>query len=314
MVGSPQSDVFILGGNGFIGTALSERLRGTGRRVTVLDPMPPRDPSHRESWIPGKLEDIQLCDKVLRPGMAVVHLAWSSLPEPSNRDPYGDLASNLLPTVRWLEACAEAKVAKVVFMSSGGTVYGIPRGMPIREDHITDPICSYGIGKLAVEKYLALHHHLHGLPFSVLRGSNVYGPGKDPFGKQGAINVFLGALARKETIHLWGDGKVVRDYLYISDLVDLIVRCLDGGSPDGPHIHNAGSGKGHSLLEILEKIKDVTGEEPRVAWSRGRKVDVPTNVLDITRTRSEFGWSPRVTLRDGIRKTWEWIRGSGFAR
>ena len=314
MVGNPQSDVFILGGNGFIGTALSDRLRGEGRHVTVLDPMPPRDPSHRESWIPGKLEDIQLCDKVLRPGMTVVHLAWSSLPEPSNRDPYGDLASNLLPTVRWLAACAETKVAKVVFMSSGGTVYGIPRGMPIREDHVTDPICSYGIGKLAVEKYLALYHHLHGLPVAVLRGSNVYGPGKDPFGKQGAINVFLGALARKETIHLWGDGKVVRDYLYISDLVDLIVRCMDGGSPAGPHIHNAGSGRGYSLREILEEIRDVTGEEPRVAWSEGRKVDVPTNVLDITRTRSEFGWLPRVTLHDGIRKTWEWIRGSGFAR
>jgi UDP-glucose 4-epimerase len=314
MAGNTQSDVLILGGNGFIGTALSDRLRGEGRLVTVLDPMPPRDPSHREYWIPGKLEDIQLCDKVLRPGMAVVHLAWSSLPEPSNRDPYGDLASNLLPTVRWLEACAEAKVAKVVFISSGGTVYGIPRGMPIREDHITDPICSYGIGKLAVEKYLSLYHHLRGLPFFVLRGSNVYGPGKDPFGKQGAINVFLGALARKETIHLWGDGKVVRDYLYISDLVDLIVRCLDGGSPDGPHIHNAGSGMGHSLREVLKEIQDVTGEEPRVAWSEGRKVDVPTNVLDITRARSEFGWSPRVTLRDGIRKTWEWIRGSGYAR
>ncbi len=314
MVGNPQSDVFILGGNGFIGTALSDRLRDEGRHVMVLDPMPPRDPSHRETWIPGKLEDIQLCDKVLRPGMTVVHLAWSSLPEPSNRDPYGDLASNLLPTVRWLAACAEAKVAKVVFMSSGGTVYGIPRGMPIREDHVTDPICSYGIGKLAVEKYLALYHHLHGLPFAVLRGSNVYGPGKDPFGKQGAVNVFLGALARKETIHLWGDGKVVRDYLYISDLVDLIVRCMDGGSPAGPRIHNAGSGRGYSLREILEEIRDVTGEEPRVAWSEGRKVDVPTNVLDITRARSEFGWLPRVTLHDGIRKTWEWIRGSGFAR
>jgi UDP-glucose 4-epimerase len=246
--------------------------------------------------------------------MAVVHLAWSSLPEPSNRDPHGDLASNLLPTVLWLGACAEAKVAKVVFMSSGGTVYGIPRGMPIREDHITDPICSYGIGKLAVEKYLALYHHLRGLPFFVLRGSNVYGPGKDPFGKQGAINVFLGALARKETIHLWGDGKVVRDYLYISDLVDLIIRCMNGGSPDGPHIHNAGSGKGHSLQGILKEIQEVTGEEPRVAWSEGRKVDVPTNVLDITRARSEFGWNPRVTLRDGIRKTWKWIRESGYAR
>lgn len=126
MAGNPQSDVFLLGGNGFIGTALSDRLRGEGRLVTVLDPMPPRDPSHREYWIPGKLEDIQLCDKVLRPGMTVVHLACSSLPEPSNRDPHGDLSSNLLPTVLWLGACAEAGVSKVIFMSSGGLSTGFP--------------------------------------------------------------------------------------------------------------------------------------------------------------------------------------------
>jgi UDP-glucose 4-epimerase len=314
MKGNPQSDVFLLGGNGFIGTALSDRLRGEGRLVTVLDPMPPRDPSHREYWIPGKLEDIQLCHKVLRPGMTVIHLACSSLPEPSNRDPHGDLASNLLPTVLWLGACAEVGVSKVIFMSSGGTVYGIPRTTPIREDHPTDPICSYGIGKLAVEKYLALYGHLRGLPSYVLRASNIYGVGKDPIGRQGAINVFLGAVARKETISLWGDGKIIRDYLYISDLVDLIVRCLDGESPDGPYIHNVGSGKGHSLREILKEIKDVTGEEPRVVWSEGRKDDVPANVLDITRARSRFGWSPLVTLRDGIRKTWEWIQGSGYTR
>lgn len=314
MAGDLQADVLILGGNGFIGTALSERLRREGRHVTVLDPMPPRDPSHRERWIPGKLEDVQLCDKVLRPGMAVVHLAWSSLPEPSNRDPHGDLASNLLPTVLWLGACAEAGVSKVVFMSSGGTVYGIPRKTPIREDHPTNPICSYGIGKLAVEKYLALHGHLRGLPSFVLRASNVYGEGKDPFGKQGAINVFLGTVARKETISIWGDGKIIRDYIYISDLVDLIARCLDAESFIEPKIVNAGFGTGYSLLEILGEIQIVTGEKPLVSWSEGRKVDVPANVLDISLARSAFGWSPQVTLRDGIRKTWEWIRGNGPGR
>ncbi len=308
MAGNPPSDILILGGNGFIGTALSERLRRAGRQVTVLDPMPPRDPSFRGRWVPGKLEDHQLGEKILRRGMRVVHLAWSSLPEPSNKDPHGDLSSNLLPTLRWLDACADAGVDRVIFMSSGGTVYGVPATDPIREDHPTDPICSYGIGKLAVEKYLSLYKHLRGLPFFVLRPSNLYGPGKEPFGKQGAINVFLGAVARNEKIPLWGDGRVVRDYLFINDLIDLVLRCIEFDLPSAETIFNAGYGKGHSLLDILEEIRAATGRDPQIEWLGGRKVDVPANVLDSGKARSVFGWSPRVSLREGIRETWEWVR------
>lgn len=302
------TEFFLLGGNGFIGTALSRRLLEKGNSVTVLDPMPPRDPSFRGRWIPGKLEDHQLGEKILRRGMRVVHLAWSSLPEPSNRDPHGDLSSNLLPTLRWLDACAEAGVDKLIFMSSGGTVYGVPVTDPIREDHPTDPICSYGISKLAVEKYLSLYGLLRGLPSFVLRASNVYGPGKDPFGRQGAINVFLGAMARNERIEIWGDGRVVRDYLYIADLVDLVVRCLEFGTSCQERIFNAGFGKGHSLLDILEQIRIVTGRPPEIEWHEGRKVDVPANVLDIGRAHAVFGWRPRVSLEEGVGETWEWVR------
>lgn len=308
MAGSPKPDVLILGGNGFIGTALSLRLQEEGRQVTVLDPMPPRDPSFRGRWVPGKLEDHQLAEKILRPGMRVVHLAWSSLPEPSNRDPHGDLSSNLLPTLRWLDACADAGVDRVIFMSSGGTVYGVPVTDPIREDHPTNPICSYGIGKLAVEKYLSLYRHLRGLPFIVLRASNLYGPGKEPFGRQGAVNVFLGAVARNEKIPLWGDGRVVRDYLFISDLVELVLRCTESVVPSGESVFNAGFGRGHSLLDIIEEIHVVTGRNPEIEWLGGRKVDVPANVLDSGKVRSVFGWSPGVSLREGIRETWEWVR------
>lgn len=178
----------------------------------------------------------------------------------------------------------------------------------IREDHPTDPISSYGIGKLAVEKYLSLYGHLRGLPFFVLRASNIYGPGKEPFGRQGAINVFLGAVARNEKIRLWGDGRVVRDYLYITDLVDLVLRCIEFDSSYQERIFNAGYGKGHSLLDILEEIRVATGRNPEIDWLGGRKVDVPANVLDTGRAHSVFGWSPRVSLREGVRETWKWVR------
>jgi UDP-glucose 4-epimerase len=303
-----QGGVLILGGCGFIGSALASKLRTEGFEVTLLDPLPPKDPAFRERWIPGRMEDVPPTETILRPGMTVVHLAWTSLPEPSNRDPYGDISSNLLPSLRWLEGCVETGVSRVIFMSSGGTVYGIPRALPIVEEHPTEPICSYGIGKLTVEKYLALFRRLHDLSYVVLRASNVYGPGKDPFGRQGAINVFLGNVARGEPIRIWGEGEVVRDYIHIDDLLALFLRCIDTGIGDELPVFNAGSGEGHSLRDILGRIRAVTGVEPKVEWTPGRKVDVPANVLDIGKVRGRFGWAPGIPLDEGIRGTWEWIR------
>jgi len=304
-----RGGVLILGGCGFIGSALAAKLRAEGFDVTLLDPLPPRDPRFRDRWIPGRMEDVPPTETILRPGMTVVHLAWTSLPEPSNRDPYGDVASNLLPSLRWLEGCVETGVSRVIFMSSGGTVYGIPRARPIVEEHPTEPICSYGIGKLAVEKYLALFRRLHDLPYIVLRASNVYGPGKDPFGRQGAINVFLGNVARGEPIRIWGDGGVVRDYIFIEDLLALFLRCIDTRIGDETPLFNAGSGEGHSLRDIVDRIHAVTGTDPKVEWTAGRMVDVPANVLDIGKARKRFDWTPGIPLDEGIRRTWDWVRG-----
>lgn len=300
--------ILVLGGCGFIGSALAAKLRTEGFDVTLLDPLPPRDSAFRDCWIPGRMEDVPPTEKILRPGMTVIHLAWTSLPEPSNRDPYGDIASNLLPSLRWLEGCVEMGVARVIFLSSGGTVYGIPRARPISEEHPTEPICSYGIGKLAVEKYLALFRRLHDLPYIVLRASNVYGPGKDPFGRQGAINVFLGNIVRGEPIRIWGDGGVVRDYIYIEDLLALFLRCIDAPIGDETPVFNAGSGEGHSLRDIIDRIHAVTGTDPKVESGAGRIVDVPANVLDIGKSRARFDWTPVVGLDEGIRRTWDWIR------
>ena len=308
MTAKRSKEILVLGGCGFIGSALAAKLRAGGFDVTLLDPLPPKDHTFRDRWIPGRMEDVPPTETILRPGMTVVHLAWTSLPEPSNRDPYGDISSNLLPSLRWLEGCVETGVSRVIFMSSGGTVYGIPRARPIGEEHPTEPICSYGIGKLAVEKYLALFRRLHDLPYVVLRASNVYGPGKDPFGRQGAINVFLGNVARGEPIRIWGDGGVVRDYIFIEDLLALFLRCIDTPAGDETPVFNAGSGEGHSLREIIDRIRSVTGTDPPVEWTPGRKVDVPANVLDIRKARERFGWVPAVPLDDGIRKTWNWIR------
>ena len=168
-----------------------------------------------------------------------------------------DIETNLLGTVRLLNQVVKAKVGKVVFLSSGGTVYGPPQEVPIVETHQTNPICSYGITKLAIEKYLDLFFQLHGIDYTVLRLSNPFGERQRIQSSQGAVAVFLGKALRKEKIEIWGDGFVVRDYLHVSDVVSAMIASIDYQGSD--RVFNIGSGSGVSLNEVVDGISQVLG-------------------------------------------------------
>lgn len=298
----------VLGGNGFIGVHLVESLLAEGGPVRVYDRSPNRfgAASGGAEYVQGELGNYGLIREAVEGVGVVFHLVSTTLPKTSNDDPIYDVRSNLVDTLQLLEACVEAGVRKVVFASSGGTVYGSPRTVPITEDHPTNPITSYGIVKLAVEKYLGLFHHLHGLDYAALRISNPYGPYQDPRGQQGAIAVFLHRLLTGEPITIWGDGSVVRDYLYVSDLVEALG--LAARADTRRKVFNVGSGHGASLNELVAFAAEATGERPRVEYLPGRALDVPANVLDVTLAREELGWSPRTDLVEGMAGAWAWIR------
>ena len=213
------------------------------------------------------------------------------------------LRENLLRSVRLWEACAAAPVRRVIFVSSGGTVYGNARTLPIREDDPTDPVCAYGLSKLAAEKYLGLFRRLRTLDSIILRPGNAYGPGQNPSRGQSAATVFAFRALRREPITIWGDGSATRDLLYVDDLVDAIVRVLahDPGA-DGPRVFNVGTGHGTSVNELLATIGRVMGQAPQVSYAPGRGTDVRANVLDASRLRTRTGWEPRVSLAEGIRR------------
>jgi UDP-glucose 4-epimerase len=302
----------VLGGNGFIGTHLVDGLLERGYPVRVYDRSPNRSraiPQNVE-YVEGELGNHGLIQEAVGDIEVVFHLVSTTLPKTSNDAPTYDVRSNLIDTLQLLEACVEAGVEagvrKVIFSSSGGTVYGLPQTVPITEDHPTDPLTSYGIVKLAVEKYFGLFRHLHGLDYTALRISNPYGPYQHPGGQQGAIAVFLHRLYTGQPITIWGDGSVVRDYLYITDLVDALL--LAAGAETRRKVLNIGSGQGTSLNELIALIAEVTGEQPEVEYRPGRALDVPANVLDIGRVRDELGWSPRTELAEGIARTWDWVR------
>jgi UDP-glucose 4-epimerase len=246
---------------------------------------------------------------VLSPGATVVHLAWTTLPAASNRDPRADAADNIGGSLVLLEACRDAGVRRVVFASSGGTVYGPAARLPLAEEHPTQPLCAYGISKLAVEKYVALFHHLHGLEYFVLRPGNAYGPGQDPARGQSAPTVFTHRILAGEPVVIWGDGSTVRDYLHVDDLVEAIARVLASPTPaTGPRVFNVGTGRGTSLRELVELCGKVLGKTPRVEFAPARSLDVPANVLDARRLGQVTGWSARVSLPEGIEslaRAWE---------
>jgi UDP-glucose 4-epimerase len=300
-------NVLVLGGNGFIGSHLVDKLLAEEHSVRVFDKYEEhyRKPLAGVDYCFGDFGNRGLLADALKDIDIVFHLISTTLPKTSNDDPAFDVQSNVIETIFLLEQCVARKVCKVVYVSSGGTIYGRPERLPIAEDSPTNPECSYGITKLANEKYFALFHHLYGLDYTIVRPSNPYGSRQNPIGIQGAISVFLGGVARGEKIEIWGDGEIVRDYIYIDDLVEGI--CLSATVPSESRIFNLGSGTGYSLNEILQVIRRVTAQDIEVVYKEKRLFDVPQIYLDVRKSSEQLGWTPKTPLEAGIRETWKFI-------
>lgn len=296
----------VLGGGGFLGSHLSESLLSHGHRVRIFE-QPGFSQINlagivgRVETVEGSLDRASDASAVLEGIEIVFHLASTTVPASSNTDPFHDVASNVLPTLRLLDAAKEARLRKFVFFSSGGTVYGIPERIPLDETHPTNPISAYGIHKLAIEKYLYLYSHLFGVPSCVLRISNAYGERQSPTSGQGAIAAFLFRALRREPIEIWGDGSVVRDYIHVSDVLEAAIAAI--GYEGRDNVFNIGSGTGTSLREVVRAVLHAVGWEVEVRYLPSRALDVPANVLAISRARRELGWSPKVTLVEGIGRT-----------
>jgi UDP-glucose 4-epimerase len=301
----------VLGGRGFIGSHLVNALLEAGHQVTCFDRphLVPLGATHasdeRFRFVEGDfVSEADIAEAL--PGCDVCfHLVSTTLPHSSNADPVFDVETNLLGTVRLLNHARSAGLRKLVFVSSGGTVYGTPTSVPIDESHPTHPLCSYGITKLAIEKYLELFHHLHGLDYCVLRIANPYGEMQRTQASQGAVAVFLGKAVRGEAVEIWGDGSVVRDFVYIGDVADALVKAMHHEGPQ--RLFNIGAGRGHSLNEVLDTIDEVVGRKTRRVYRPGRAFDVPANVLSIERASTHLGWRPRVAFRDGVARLASWL-------
>lgn len=301
----------VTGGNGFIGTNLVDGLLARGYEVRVFDRYPSRfkQPHPDVEYIVGDCGNHGEVHDVVQGSDLVFHLAYTTLPHTSNEDPTYDVRSNLIDTMQLLQECRQFDVRKVIFVSSGGTVYGIPKKIPIPEDHPTNPICSYGITKLAIEKYLQLFYRLWGLDYAIARISNPYGEQQNPVSKQGAVGVFLGNALQGKPITIWGDGGVVRDYIYIADAVNALIAAAEKDfDKEDERVFNVGAGRGWSLNQIVEEMRQTLDCDINVIYTESRPEDVPVNVLDIERAGQCLQWQPAVDMHDGLNRTWRWLK------
>lgn len=301
----------VLGGRGFIGSHLIDSLLKRGYRVRCFDRphVTALGFTHLNEANFELYEGDLSCEADMVEALAecdiCYHLVSTTLPKSSNADPVFDVESNVLGTLRLLSHAVKSGLKKVIFISSGGTVYGVPIDLPISENHPTDPVVSYGITKLAIEKYLGLFHRLYGLDYTVLRLANPFGERQRTHASQGAIAVFLGKVLRGEPIEIWGDGSVVRDYIHIADVVRALLHSLDYSTEE--HVFNIGAGRGHSLNEVLSAIEKVTGRTADRRYLPGRAFDVPASVLSIERAGKSLNWAPEVDFEHGLKRFADWL-------
>ena len=298
--------VAVIGAGGFLGTNLVRFLasrvpdiRCYGRRCSfpeALQGLP---------WITGDMTDDQLAQAVAGCDV-VIHLASTSTPATADRDIVADANANVIGSLRLLEHCVASHVRRVVFLSSGGTVYGVPTVIPTPESAPTDPITAYGVAKLSVEKYLEIFRRRHGLDYRILRVGNIYGPYQTADKGQGVVAAFLARALTNTPLDIWGDGQVVRDYVFVSDVAEAIWAAM---RYEGAHrVFNIGGGTGASVLQIAEAIERLVGDPLQRRFHPARPVDIPTSILDHVLATRELQWNPKVSLDQGLARTMEWMR------
>lgn len=295
----------ILGGGGFLGSHLTEKFLDSGYEVTVFDksdaPFSNFLIKKGAKLIKGDFFNEDDLHNALEDKDIVIHLVSTTVPKTSNENPKYDIESNLMGTVNFLDVIRKFTVKKLIFASSGGTVYGIPKDIPIKENHPTNPICSYGIVKLAIEKYIQLYNHNFNLEYSILRMSNLYGERQPISDQQGIVSTIINSGLKKKIIEIFGDGTIIRDYLYVKDASEAFLKAANN---TGKHkIFNIGSGHGYSINQIIKIVETNFGIDLEINYKKSRSLDVPINILDINKAKKLLNWTPKTNLSNGLDKT-----------
>ncbi|MCB0964929.1 MAG: NAD-dependent epimerase/dehydratase family protein [Acidimicrobiales bacterium] len=308
----------VTGGAGFIGSTLVDRLLAEGHEVDVVDDLSSGSMAnladaragadHKLNFHRMDIRDAALVELIERRRPEVIfHLAAQIDVRVSVADPVLDASINVIGSLHVLEGARRAGTRKVVFASSGGTIYGAPEGddLPTKESHPQEPISPYGVAKKVVGDYLHAYRELHQLEYTALALANVYGPRQDPHGEAGVVAIFAGRLLAGEPCTVFGDGGQTRDYVYVDDVVDAFVRAAEKG---GGLLLNIGTGVETSVTELYTTMAKVAGVDDPPVHAEARAGEVPRSSLDAGRAEIHLGWTPWTDLATGTGAVLEYFR------
>jgi UDP-glucose 4-epimerase len=308
---SPKVSVCLVVGGGFLGSHVAHQLAAQGQTVIVYSR------SFNEWLLRQDRSDgghIELAEGELPAGAGlpdlidaadiVFYMAGTSTPAMAQTDPGGSIITSVVPAAAVLDLMRRTSTRRIVLASSGGTVYGAVTQLPTSEDHPAKPISLHGHNSLTVERYAMFFAEQYGFEPVIIRYSNPYGPGQLARRGQGVIAAWCEALAHDETITVYGDGRVKRDFVFVEDAATATV--LAGLHGKQQAIYNVGSGESLSLQSLLETVERLSERRAKIRRVTARPVDVPVTQLDCTRIRRDLGWEPTTTLENGIRASWSW--------
>ncbi|MHB1059082.1 MAG: NAD-dependent epimerase/dehydratase family protein [Rhodanobacter sp.] len=301
--------ILVIGAGGFIGQHLVRALARQGELVIAVSRGKiDFDLPNVETVIAGLREPEDFLPLIIR-SRAVAFLASTSTPGTSAARPMHELMDNLQPVVGLLKALQDHSGVDLLYLSSGGSLYTSTGDIAANETVPVQPRSYHGAGKIAAEYFISAWCSQYSGRATILRPSNVYGPGQLERAGFGIVPAALGKIKRSETLDVWGDGSAVRDYLYIDDLVELITTVLARQMSVGAHVVNACSGAGISLNELFATMEVVTGRPLRRSYEVGRAVDAARVVMDPSLANQEYGCSPATPLHEGLERTWTWLNG-----
>ncbi|CAN5631533.1 SDR family oxidoreductase [soil metagenome] len=298
--------ILLTGGAGFIGSHVAEHLLQRGHEVAIIDNLStgnrenvPREAAFCEADI-RSAKDVEEVFARFEPEV-LSHQAAQMDVRRSVAEPGFDAEVNIVGTLRLLEGCVRHGVSKVVFASTGGAIYGEQQQFPAPEDHPQYPLSPYGVSKLAGERYLHFYCEQYGLPYTVLRYANVYGPRQDPHGEAGVVAIFCGNLAAGDASRINGSGEQTRDYTYVGDVARANVLAVEGESPAGAY--NIGTAVETSVNRLYDLLQNVSGKDLLPQHGPAKPGEQLRSSVDSSSAARVFGWRPQVALEEGLRET-----------
>ncbi|TFH25656.1 MAG: NAD-dependent epimerase/dehydratase family protein [Myxococcales bacterium] len=301
--------ILVTGGAGFIGSHIAQAYADAGHEVAVLDSL---FSGHEEnvpdgvSLLRADVRSAEGADAVADFAPEVInHHAAQMNVRVSVDDPLFDADVNILGLINIIERARKSGLKRVLFASSGGTVYGEPETLPATEEFETHPVCPYGVSKLTSEHYLYYYSRIHGVDYVALRYSNVYGPRQDPHGEAGVIAIFCQNLLADKDVTIFGDGLQTRDYVFVGDVVRANVAALEG---DFRGSVNIGTGKESNVVELYDRVKELVGGKGKAVHGPAKDGEVRRNVLDVSKAGAVLGWTPTTELSAGLVSTVDFFR------